>query len=117
LLKGLEQIFASRPTEHWLSLLGAAGVPCAPVNDIADALEDPQTTARDVVHEVDHPVLGRIRGIGSPFYVDGARPRVRLAPAFGADTIDVLKDVCGYTEESIEELQRSGVLGEARVTA
>jgi crotonobetainyl-CoA:carnitine CoA-transferase CaiB-like acyl-CoA transferase len=117
LLKELEPIFLSRPTGHWLRLLAGAGVPCAPVNEIADALEDPQTTARDVVHEVDHPVLGRVRGIGSPFYVDGVRPPARLAPALGADTVDVLHNVCGYTKESVEELQRSGIFGEATVTA
>jgi CoA:oxalate CoA-transferase len=42
----IEQILAEDTCENWLAALERAGVPCAPVNDIGQALEDPQTLAR-----------------------------------------------------------------------
>ena len=92
-------------------MLQDAGVPCAPINDIEGALEDAQTAAREVVVEIDHPVLGRVLEIGSPFRFDGARPRATPGPARGADTAALLRDLCGYSGERIEELAQQGVFG------
>jgi crotonobetainyl-CoA:carnitine CoA-transferase CaiB-like acyl-CoA transferase len=117
LLLEIEPIFAARPTSDWLLLLANAGVPCAPVNDISGAISDPQAKAREVLQEISHPVLGRVRGIGSPLYIDGARPPARLGPALGADTSELLRDVCGYTDETIQGLKEAGVFGKAQATA
>ena len=111
LLAELESVFATRSTEEWLGVLADAGVPCAPVNEIADALEDPQTRARDVIVEVEHPVLGTVREIGSPFVVDGVRPPAELGPMRGDDTASVLRELCGYSDERIGELEAAGAFG------
>ena len=58
-------------SEAWLERLRAAGVPCGPVNDVAGAVSDPQTIARDLIAESEHPVLGTVRQIRSPLRVDG----------------------------------------------
>ena len=61
-LKELEAVltgaFKTRPAEHWLAALDEAGVPCGPVNDMLQALADPQTIAREMVVEVEHSTLG-----------------------------------------------------------
>jgi len=117
LLAELDAIFASRTTAEWLELLTPAGVPCAPVNDIAAALADEQAEARGAVVELEHPLLGTVRGPGSPFVVDGERPDVRPGPGRGADTADLLRSLCGYGDERIAELAGRGVFGDVAVGA
>jgi crotonobetainyl-CoA:carnitine CoA-transferase CaiB-like acyl-CoA transferase len=89
----VDQCLAARGAEYWLDRLTGAGVPCAPINDVATALSDRQATARDVVGEVAHPRLGRLRQVRTPFRMDGVDLEVSAAPGLGADTDDVLGDV------------------------
>jgi crotonobetainyl-CoA:carnitine CoA-transferase CaiB-like acyl-CoA transferase len=117
LLAELDAIFAARTTAEWLELLTPAGVPCAPVNDVASALADEQAQARGAVVELDHPTLGPVRGPGSPFVVDGERPGARPGPGRGADTAGLLRSLCGYGDERIAELAGRGVFGDVGVGA
>jgi crotonobetainyl-CoA:carnitine CoA-transferase CaiB-like acyl-CoA transferase len=110
LLPILDGLFAARPSEEWLELLGAAGVPSSRVNDVAAALEDPQTVARGSVVEAEHPALGTVRQVASPLRLGDDAP-VRRAPFRGEHTESVLAEVCGYDAERIEELAAAGVFG------
>jgi crotonobetainyl-CoA:carnitine CoA-transferase CaiB-like acyl-CoA transferase len=110
LLAILSETFARSETVEWLSVLGQAGVPCAPVNDVADALEDVQTRARQAVVEIDHPHLGRVRQVASPLRLGDEHP-LRRAPLRGEDTEDVLAEICGYSPGRIVELRSSGAFG------
>ena len=62
----VEAVLGERSTEEWLARLGDAGVPCGPVNDVADVLGDPQVAARNMVVTLDDPVAGRIQMAGNP---------------------------------------------------
>ena len=110
LLAILDAAFAARSSAEWLELLASAGVPSAPVNDVAAALEDPQTHARGAVVELEHPALGTVREVASPLRLGGEAP-VSRAPFRGEHTESVLAEVCGYSRERIDELVASGVLG------
>ena len=67
-LKELEALltarFKTKPAEYWLAALEEAGVPCGPVNDMLQALADPQTIAREMVVDVEHSTLGQVKTIG-----------------------------------------------------
>jgi crotonobetainyl-CoA:carnitine CoA-transferase CaiB-like acyl-CoA transferase len=115
LLAVLEPKLASRPSSHWLESLAAVGVPCAPINDVAAALADPQAEARQAVVEIDHPVLGPVREVASPLRIDGVADSPRRAPFRGEDTLAVLREVCGYDDAEIEELERDGVFGDVEL--
>jgi crotonobetainyl-CoA:carnitine CoA-transferase CaiB-like acyl-CoA transferase len=106
----LDAAFAERTAAEWLEILAAAGVPCAPVNDVAAALEDPQVQARDGIVEYDHAVLGAVRQVASPLRL-GDEPRAERAPFRGEHTESVLRDVCGYSPDRIDELAAAGVFG------
>ncbi len=110
LLPLLDGLFAARPSEEWLELLGAAGVPSARVNDVAAALEDPQAVARGTVVEAEHPRLGTVRQVASPLRLGDEAP-VRRAPFRGEHTEAVLAEVCGYSAERIGGLAEAGVFG------
>ena len=99
----------------WLERLRAAGVPCGPVNDMAGAVSDPQTIARDLIAETEHPVLGTVRQIRSPLRVDGRLTELRLAPRRGEHTREVLVGQCGYSDADVDRLAAAGVFGDVEV--
>ena len=106
----LKEAFAHRPVLEWIERLTARGVPCAPVNDVAEALADPQAVAREAVVTYEHPLLGQVRTVDSPLRLGGSARRLGRAPFLGEHTSDILRDVCGYSAERIEELAALGVL-------
>jgi crotonobetainyl-CoA:carnitine CoA-transferase CaiB-like acyl-CoA transferase len=111
LLSELDVAFAMRTTAAWLEMLAAAGVPCAPVNDVASALADPQAVARGAIVEAGHERFGTVRTIASPLRVgDETRP-VERAPRRGEHTADVLAELCGYDAAEVEALAASGAFG------
>jgi crotonobetainyl-CoA:carnitine CoA-transferase CaiB-like acyl-CoA transferase len=86
----LARVFGERPAAEWVDVLGAAGVPCAPVQDVGQLRDDPQLQAVGLLQEVAHPA-GAVTVVGSPYRVDGVRPRVRRAPPLlGQHTAEVL---------------------------
>ena len=107
----LAEVLAGRPTDDWLVQLAAHGVPSAPVNDVEAALADPQTVARDLVVEYEHPTLGAVRGPATPFRLDGEMPTPVRGPTLGEHTHDVLRELCGYSEDHLERLAAAGVFG------
>jgi crotonobetainyl-CoA:carnitine CoA-transferase CaiB-like acyl-CoA transferase len=111
LLPELYAAFAKRTTAEWVEELEAAGIPVGPVNNVAQALADPQVVARHGVVEVEHPRLGRVRHLASPARVVGATRAPEPAPARGADTTAVLQELCGYAPERIAELDQAGAFG------
>jgi crotonobetainyl-CoA:carnitine CoA-transferase CaiB-like acyl-CoA transferase len=112
LLAILEEVFAQRTVEEWLQVLGAAGVPCARVNSVLQALQEPQALARGDVVEHEHPVLGTVRTVRTPLRLDaGERPPSR-APFRGEHTQEVLVGLCGYAPERVQELAEAGVFGD-----
>ena len=110
LLPILDAAFAERTADDWLAILAGAGVPSAPVNDVASALDDPQVHARGGIVATDHAVLGTVRQVASPLRLGDEVPMER-APARGEHTESVLGEVCGYSGERIDELAAAGVFG------
>jgi crotonobetainyl-CoA:carnitine CoA-transferase CaiB-like acyl-CoA transferase len=117
LLRELEAELASRTTSEWLEVLGAAGVPAAPVNDIAAALSDVQVAARNAVVETEHPILGPIRQVATPLRLDGYEVPAARGPFRGEHTVEVLREVCGYDDGVIEALECYGVFGPSTTAA
>ena len=106
----IEAITARQPRAHWLALLEKNEIPCGPINDYAQVFSDPQVLAREMVVEVDHPALGRIRTLGSPIKMSATPPDVsRCAPRLGEHTDEVLAEA-GVSESEIETLRRAGAI-------
>ncbi len=96
LLGLLEERFLSRPAAAWLTELRAAQVPCGPVSSVPEALGDPQTGARSMVVETEHPLFGTVRQVASPLRVGEDGGVHRRAPALDEDRDYVLGEVLGY---------------------
>jgi CoA:oxalate CoA-transferase len=90
----LEEVLQDHTTEHWLGVLGAAGIPCAPINDVAHACADPQVVARNMIVPLRDDALPGIRLAGLPIkmsaYPDA--PDRPAAPDLDADRARILAD-------------------------
>ncbi|HZD69070.1 MAG TPA: CoA transferase, partial [Actinomycetes bacterium] len=111
LLAALERAFRARTSAEWLADLEAAGVPCAPVNDVAAALADPQTAARDLIVETEHPRFGTVRQLGAIAKVGAERPAYRRAPRRGEDARAILRKLLGYDDDRVQQLAAAGAFG------
>jgi crotonobetainyl-CoA:carnitine CoA-transferase CaiB-like acyl-CoA transferase len=103
LAAALAEVFGRRTASEWVAVLTGAGVPCAPVQDLASMPHDPQIVATGLIQSVDH--AGQpVRVVGSPYRIDGVRPRVRRGPpTLGQHTVEVLTDL-GLSHEQVEEV-------------
>ncbi len=108
--KNVEAIVRARPASFWTSELEAAGVPCGPINSIAQALLDPQIVARGLQHVLPHAAAGRVPLIGSPIHCNGAPCRAeRAPPRLGEHTDEVLRELAGVSDSELERLRADGV--------
>ena len=110
LVQILANRFRERTTAAWLDLL-RGHVPCAPVNTVAQALEDEQVRARQMILEVEHPEWGTIREVASPVKTEGAIRDPAPAPALGEHTEAILSEILGYGSQTIARLRAEGVIG------
>ena len=107
LISLITEAMRSNSTDYWVEKFEQAGVPAGPVRKIKDMLEDPQTLARDMVIEVDHPVAGQVQALGLPIkFSHGNGVTRRGAPQYGEHTAEVLQEL-GYSSEEIAVLAAS----------
>jgi crotonobetainyl-CoA:carnitine CoA-transferase CaiB-like acyl-CoA transferase len=110
LLPLLQARFATRTTEEWLDRLRGR-VPCAPVNDVRQALADPQVLARDMIVEVEHPDFGPLKEVRSPVRTEGEIRHPARAPRLGEHTDQILREILSYSDTTIARLREAGVIG------
>lgn len=110
LLPLLQARFATRSTSEWLDRLRGR-VPCAPVNDVRQALADPQVLARDMIVEVEHPDFGPLREVRSPVRTEGEIRHPARAPRLGEHTDQILREILSYSDGTIARLRETGVIG------
>jgi CoA:oxalate CoA-transferase len=91
----MEAALAARTSKEWLALLEAEGVPCAPLNDVADVMADPQVKARNMIVTAADPDLGPIRMQGNPIKLSAYEdPATRsAAPDLDAGRAAILKEL------------------------
>ncbi|MGA8755969.1 MAG: CaiB/BaiF CoA-transferase family protein [Stellaceae bacterium] len=91
----IESVLREAGTDHWIAVLEAAGVPCGPVNNIAQALAHPQTEARNMLVAVDDPTMGSLQLAGNPMKLSAfPDPPTRApAPDLDADRERILREL------------------------
>jgi formyl-CoA transferase/CoA:oxalate CoA-transferase len=110
LIPRITQALATRGCAEWTDRLNAAGVPAGPVNTVPAALEQPQIAAREMVVEVEHPVAGMLRMLGTPLKLSAQPASIRRPPpVLGQHTDEILAEA-GYPAARIAELREAGVI-------
>lgn len=106
----LEEEFMKADAATWIARCEESGVPGGPINDFAQAMDDPHFNARHMIEEVEHPILGRMKMLGIPTKFSRTPGAVNTAaPTFGQDTDAVLRRL-GLPQERIAQLRSSGAI-------
>ena len=80
LLPLLRELSVTRTTADWVATLEAAGVPCGPINNLAQVFDDEQVKARGVQIEMQHPVAGKVDLVGNPMRLSASPVSYRRPP-------------------------------------
>jgi crotonobetainyl-CoA:carnitine CoA-transferase CaiB-like acyl-CoA transferase len=110
-LRRVQDALMTRSAVDWNEALAAAGVPCSPINSLAQVLGHPHTDASGIVVAYDHAAAGPLKGVGHPVLLNGqARTAGKPPPGLGEHTDDVLSEL-GLSAERIGALRGDGVIG------
>lgn len=110
----IEQVLGTQPTAHWVEKLDAAKIPGGPVYGYDEVMRDPQVNARQMIVDINHPLIGPMKLLGLPIKAGGEFAAIRTpAPWLGQHSGEVLGEV-GYSEEQVDELFREGVVFDQR---
>jgi len=110
LIELLSARLCERDTAEWQELLSAAGIPVAPVADVADIVAAPQTTALGMLQSIPHELISELRLPAVPLSFDGERATHRLSPpTLGEHSAEVLAEA-GYSDDEIAALEADGVV-------
>ena len=111
LVAALAPLLAARRGADWVAALEAAGVPCGPINDLAQVFADPQVRHRGLRLEAAHPVAGTVPMVASPIHLSETPVQSDIAPpTLGQHTREVLTELLGMGEAELEALRARGVI-------
>lgn len=106
----LEEAFATADATTWIARCEAASVPCGPINDFGDAMNDPHYLERGMIEVIEHPKLGAMKMIGIPTKFSRTPGTIRkAAPLLGEDTDSVLRRF-GVADDLIASLRERGAI-------
>jgi crotonobetainyl-CoA:carnitine CoA-transferase CaiB-like acyl-CoA transferase len=107
----LERVLATRAAAAWLAALEPAGVPCAPINDLAQVFADPQVRHRGLCFELPHPGAGTVPLVANPIRLSETPIRYEAPPPLlGQHTDEILRERLGFDQAAIADLRRRGVV-------
>ena len=107
----LAEMVKTRSRAEWISQLEEVGVPCGPINDLAEVFDNPQVKAREVAFEMDHPAAGKVKLVRSPMKLSVTPAMAGLPPPMlGQHTDEVLRNLLGRDDADIAALRSKGVI-------
>src|SRR6266550_8950665 len=110
-LQHVQSVIATRTVEQWNAALTEVGIPCSPINTLAQLLEHPHTRASKTIMQYDHVAAGSLNCVGHPVTFVGEERSAGLPPPMlGQHTDEILRQM-GLSPETIEGLRREDVVG------
>ncbi len=111
IFENFRQLFATKTRDEWFEELSKTDICVGKVYSLAELAQDPQLSHRQMIAELDHPTLGKVKQVGISVKLSDTPGSIRgFAPHPGQHTDEVLLAL-GYTKERIEELRQEGVVG------
>jgi formyl-CoA transferase len=111
LVAELESMMRQRSRSDWIATLEAIGVPCGPINDLADVFADPQVIAREMRLDLPHPTAGQVSVPASALKLSATPVSYRSAPPLlGQHTEEVLKELAGQSDADLAALKARSII-------
>lgn len=106
----IEKVTLEKTRSHWLEQLVRQDIPCGPINNYGEVMNEPQVRAREMVVETTHPTMGSMSTLGSPIKLsETPLTPGRPAPMLGQHTDEILIE-CGYKSDEIDRFRKDGVV-------
>ena len=107
----LSPIIKQRTTPAWIDLLEPLDIPCGPIHDVQQVVEDPQVNARDMILQFTHPTAGPLRMAGTPIKLTDTPGQISgIAPELGEHTDDVLTSILNFSKQEIHKLRSQNII-------
>jgi crotonobetainyl-CoA:carnitine CoA-transferase CaiB-like acyl-CoA transferase len=100
----LQKVFQQRPANSWLQKLTEADIPAAPINTVSAALDAPQTRARNLIVQLEHPSIGTAKSIANPIRLSNTPVTYRLPPPLLGEHTSQILQTLGYSSEDIRTM-------------
>ena len=97
-----DAVFKTRSTDEWLELLLKEDIWCSQVNTLDEMVEDPQIKHNEMIIEIEHPTIGKVKTTGFPVWFSDTPQKIyRPAPLLNGDAKEILEEFCGYSDDEI----------------
>ena len=107
----IEEMMRAKTRAEWLSELEAVGVPCGPINNLAQLFDDPQVKARGTRMDLPHPVAGTVPQVANPIkYSNAELAYGQAAPTLGQHTEEILTGLLGKKPAELAKLRDAGIV-------
>lgn len=111
LYKILCEIFKTENIDYWMEKLQKEDIPCGRINTVEAILNDPVMIERNMIYNIQHPLLGEIKMIRNAINLsDVADMKKSPPPLHGEHTEEVLKDLLSFNDDKLNELRRREVI-------
>jgi formyl-CoA transferase len=95
-----------------MNALNQYDIPCGPILSMKELAEDESLRKTGTIVEVDHPTRGKYLTVGNPIKLSDSPSDVVRSPLLGEHTQEILRDVLGFRDEQVAEIERSGAIGD-----
>lgn len=109
----VQGVIGQRGVGAWMEVMNAAGIPASPINGIDQVLDDPQTAARHMVMNYEHPVGGAMKAVAHPVLFEGNERVVHRPPPLHGEHTDAVLHELGVDNETLKALRHKGAIGVA----
>ena len=107
----IKKFMKQKTGQEWIDDLEKAGVPCGPINNMAQVFNHPQVRARGMQIELDHPLVEKVPQVASPIKIVGEELVYQGSPpTLGQHSNYILKDLLGMSQEKITELEKRKII-------
>jgi crotonobetainyl-CoA:carnitine CoA-transferase CaiB-like acyl-CoA transferase len=100
----LQKIIQNQPAAAWLEKFAAAEIPAAPINTVAEAFQDVQTSARGLIVQLEHPSIGMAKSIANPIRFSNTPVSYRLPPPLLGEHTEEILQALGYSEDDVRAM-------------
>ncbi len=98
-----DAIFKTKITDEWLTILLEQDIWCSQVNTFDEMVEDPQIKHNEMIIEIEHPTIGKVKTTGFPVWFSDTPQKIyRPAPLLNGDAKEILEEFCGYGDNEID---------------